>query len=97
MHQIAGRKIDLLLRLSSQLSTTSHAEVREGENHYECIMSVYTPMMHCCLAFVLKRVQILFATPKSNEETINDQALRRIQRDIDLGEARLERPARKSR
>src|SRR5713226_6970897 len=56
------------------------------------MMSVYTPMMHCCLAFVLNRVQILFATPKSNEEVINDQALRRIQRDIDLAEARLQRP-----
>jgi CPA1 family monovalent cation:H+ antiporter len=32
-----------------------------------------------------------------NEEAINDQALRRIQRDIDLAEARLGRPARKSR
>jgi CPA1 family monovalent cation:H+ antiporter len=32
-----------------------------------------------------------------NEEAINDQALRRIQRDIDLAEARLHRPARKSR
>jgi Na+/H+ antiporter len=31
-----------------------------------------------------------------NEGTINDQALRRIQRDIDLAEARLQRPARKS-
>ncbi len=28
-----------------------------------------------------------------NEEAINDQALRRIQRDIDLAEARLHRPA----
>lgn len=28
-----------------------------------------------------------------NEEAINDQALRRIQRDIDLAEARLRRPA----
>ncbi|PYK71107.1 MAG: Na+/H+ antiporter, partial [Verrucomicrobia bacterium] len=27
-----------------------------------------------------------------NEEAINDQALRRIQRDIDLAEARLQRP-----
>jgi hypothetical protein len=27
-----------------------------------------------------------------NEEAINDQALRRIQRDIDLAEARLHRP-----
>ena len=27
-----------------------------------------------------------------NEEAINDQALRRIQRDIDLAEARLRRP-----
>src|SRR5947208_3770624 len=32
-----------------------------------------------------------------NEEAINDQALRRIQRDIDLAEARLRRPVRKSR
>jgi monovalent cation/hydrogen antiporter len=32
-----------------------------------------------------------------NEEAINDQALRRIQRDIDLAEARLAQPARKSR
>jgi CPA1 family monovalent cation:H+ antiporter len=32
-----------------------------------------------------------------NEEAINDQALRRIQRDIDLAEARLQRPARRSR
>src|SRR5213593_3273812 len=32
-----------------------------------------------------------------NEEAINDQALRRIQRDIDLAEARLHRPERKSR
>jgi Na+/H+ antiporter len=32
-----------------------------------------------------------------NEEAINDQALRRIQRDIDLAEARLQQPARKSR
>jgi hypothetical protein len=32
-----------------------------------------------------------------NEEVINDQALRRIQRDIDVAEARLSRPARKSR
>ena len=32
-----------------------------------------------------------------NEETINDEVLRRIQRDIDLAEARLQRPARKSR
>src|SRR5881296_1142174 len=32
-----------------------------------------------------------------SEEAINDQALRRIQRDIDLAEARLQRPARKSR
>ncbi len=32
-----------------------------------------------------------------NEETINEQAFRRIQRDIDLAEARLERPAKKSR
>jgi len=32
-----------------------------------------------------------------NEEAINDQALRRIQRDIDLAEARFQRPARKSR
>jgi monovalent cation/hydrogen antiporter len=32
-----------------------------------------------------------------NEEAINDQALRRIQRDIDLAEARLGRPARRSR
>jgi len=32
-----------------------------------------------------------------NEEAINDQALRRIQRDIDLAEARLHRPALKSR
>ncbi len=32
-----------------------------------------------------------------NEEAINDNALRRIQRDIDLAEARLQRPARKSR
>jgi Na+/H+ antiporter len=31
-----------------------------------------------------------------NEGTINDQALRRIQRDIDLAEARLQRPSRKS-
>jgi len=31
-----------------------------------------------------------------NEEAISDQALRRIQRDIDLAEARLGRPARKS-
>ncbi len=31
-----------------------------------------------------------------NEEAINDQVLRRIQRDIDLAEARLQRPARKS-
>jgi Na+/H+ antiporter len=30
-----------------------------------------------------------------NEEAINDQALRRIQRDIDLAEARLQRPARR--
>jgi hypothetical protein len=29
-----------------------------------------------------------------NEEAINDQALRRIQGDIDLAEARLQRPAR---
>src|SRR5437660_10983632 len=29
-HQIDGRKIDLLLRLSSQPSTTCHAEVRDG-------------------------------------------------------------------
>jgi len=28
-----------------------------------------------------------------NQEAINDQALRRIQRDIDLAEARLQRPA----
>jgi len=28
-----------------------------------------------------------------NEEAINDQALRRIQRDIDLAEARLRRPS----
>jgi CPA1 family monovalent cation:H+ antiporter len=32
-----------------------------------------------------------------NEEAINDQALRRIQRDIDLAEARLHQPVRKSR
>src|SRR5947199_627097 len=32
-----------------------------------------------------------------NEEAINDQALRRIERDIDLAEARLHRPPRKSR
>ena len=32
-----------------------------------------------------------------NEEAINDQALRRIQHDIDLAEARLHRPVRKSR
>jgi CPA1 family monovalent cation:H+ antiporter len=32
-----------------------------------------------------------------NEEAINDEVLRRIQRDIDLAEARLQRPARKSR
>ena len=32
-----------------------------------------------------------------NEEAINDQALRRIQRDIDLAEARLPRQAQKSR
>jgi CPA1 family monovalent cation:H+ antiporter len=32
-----------------------------------------------------------------NEEAINDQALRRIQRDIDLAEARLQRPARRRR
>jgi CPA1 family monovalent cation:H+ antiporter len=32
-----------------------------------------------------------------NEEAINDQALRRIQRDIDLAEARLQRPTRRSR
>jgi len=32
-----------------------------------------------------------------NEEAINDQALRRIQRDIDPAEARLQRPAQKSR
>jgi hypothetical protein len=32
-----------------------------------------------------------------NEREINDQALRRIQRDIDLAEARLAQPARKSR
>ena len=32
-----------------------------------------------------------------NEEAINDQASRRIQRDIDLAEARLHRPARRSR
>jgi hypothetical protein len=32
-----------------------------------------------------------------NEEAINDQALRRIQVDIDLAEARLQRPAQKSR
>src|SRR5438046_3708896 len=32
-----------------------------------------------------------------NEEAITDNALRRIQRDIDLAEARLQRPARKSR
>jgi hypothetical protein len=32
-----------------------------------------------------------------NDEAINDEALRRILRDIDLAEARLERPARKSR
>jgi CPA1 family monovalent cation:H+ antiporter len=31
-----------------------------------------------------------------NEEAINDQALRRIQRDIDLAEARLQRPTRRS-
>src|SRR5207244_10774108 len=31
-----------------------------------------------------------------NEEAINDQALRRIQRDIDVAEARLGRPARKA-
>jgi CPA1 family monovalent cation:H+ antiporter len=31
-----------------------------------------------------------------NEEAINDQALRRIQRDIDLAEARLQRPTQKS-
>jgi CPA1 family monovalent cation:H+ antiporter len=31
-----------------------------------------------------------------NEGAINDQALRRIQRDIDLAEARLQRPAQKS-
>jgi CPA1 family monovalent cation:H+ antiporter len=31
-----------------------------------------------------------------NEEIINDQALRRIQRDIDLAEARLHRPRKKS-
>src|SRR4029077_14808150 len=31
-----------------------------------------------------------------NEEAINDQALRRIQRDIDLAEARLQPPARTS-
>src|SRR2546429_5072040 len=31
-----------------------------------------------------------------NEEVINDQALRRIQRDIDMAEARLQRTARKS-
>jgi CPA1 family monovalent cation:H+ antiporter len=31
-----------------------------------------------------------------NEEAINDQALRRIERDIDLAEARLQRPGRKS-
>jgi len=30
-----------------------------------------------------------------NEETINDQALRRIQRDIDLAEARLQRPSKR--
>jgi len=30
-----------------------------------------------------------------NEEAINDQALRRIQRDIDLAEARLQRPGRR--
>jgi hypothetical protein len=28
-----------------------------------------------------------------NDEVINDQAFRRIQRDIDLAEARLQRPA----
>ena len=32
-----------------------------------------------------------------NEEAINDDVLRRIQHDIDLAEARLQRPARKSR
>jgi CPA1 family monovalent cation:H+ antiporter len=32
-----------------------------------------------------------------NEETINDHALRRIQRDIDLAEARLRRPRRRAR
>jgi CPA1 family monovalent cation:H+ antiporter len=32
-----------------------------------------------------------------NEEAINDQALRRIQRDIDLAEARLQRPGKKGR
>jgi CPA1 family monovalent cation:H+ antiporter len=32
-----------------------------------------------------------------NEEAINDQALRRVQRDIDLAEARLHQPGRKSR
>jgi CPA1 family monovalent cation:H+ antiporter len=32
-----------------------------------------------------------------NDEAINDEALRRILHDIDLAEARLERPARKSR
>ena len=30
-----------------------------------------------------------------NEEAINDQALRRIQRDIDLAEARLQRPSKR--
>jgi Na+/H+ antiporter len=67
-------------------------QLRGGGGHEESISRLYSPDFEELAREMLQTERDTVITLR-NEEAISDQALRRIQRDIDLAEARLQRPA----
>jgi len=68
-------------------------QLRVQNQHEESISRLYSPDFEELARLLLQTERDTVITLR-NEEAINDQVLRRIQRDIDLAEARLQRPAR---
>jgi CPA1 family monovalent cation:H+ antiporter len=70
-------------------------QLKNTDPHEESVQNLYSPDFESLARAALQTERETVLNLR-NDEVINDQALRRIQRDIDLAEARLHRPAKKS-
>ena len=92
MQKLHPSRPEVIQRLRSEYLDRINQLRREGP-HEETVSRLFSPDFEE-LAGEALQTERQTVIQLRNEEAISDQALRRIQRDIDLAEARLQKPAR---